>query len=569
LSNAQQALAYVEALQAARVAHPGDFYHPAPHQLAFHRSLHPIRILALGNRGGKTFAGAMECMWTLSGRHPYQPAPKAPVMGAWVCQDFGQFRELAKRELEPKVWDAGWKFDETWNTYRWPNGSTLRVISTERGWRFIQGLNWDFMHFDEGFPYALWQEASMRRFGDRDCRYTMTLTDTNSLSAWLRDEFYLPWLRHHAEAGLPVTEGNEDAAMLAQTHPEVFIWPKGGIADNPHASQKNIDWYRNRRFVSEEDRRTRLGGGFRRMGGNLVFDAEGLGYARACIAEAPPPLVGSLKLKGRDEPLWKLSVRDVLAGEVEFNPVADPCYEVRVWEPPKWGRQYVGGADFGQGIEGGDRDTFCGLDITATQEEGGKPRQVVEMEGRLGITVAPVLLALCKWYNDLYLLGENQGGGADAMGLMWHAGYRYLYLRRAEHHVNALTAANPRIGYTPLTGIEDPAMSEARRVIKAQGVVLRSPRLVSEMEDYVLERPDPSSPEYTPDADLVMKLKTGKSPDLIKSAAYAVFARGHATLLPRPAQAWPKGSMGDLLKKPPPPAKSGGHLPRSGWIKTD
>lgn len=55
---------------------PLRLYEPMPHQLAFHKSQAPERILWGSNRIGKTLALCMEIAWIVTGTHPYYDYPK-------------------------------------------------------------------------------------------------------------------------------------------------------------------------------------------------------------------------------------------------------------------------------------------------------------------------------------------------------------------------------------------------------------------------------------------------------------------------------------------------------------
>jgi hypothetical protein len=263
-------------------------------QLGYLTARHIIRCLFVGNGWGKTYTAAMDVNEQLQGRHTWQPSPKAPSLGVWVCPDFKQFRILAQEMIEPRVWDKGWVWNDTKATYRWPNGSTLYIVSTERDWTFLQGIQPRFVHFDEEPPLQLWREMRQRRRAGSNTRFSFSMTATQGMS-WVEEELYTPWLKHHQDAGLPVAPGNDDAAMEAQLHPSIWCWPRGGVGDNPAGTEADVKWYAEGRWSSEEEKRVRNSGGFMRLAGNGVFDAAAIEWMRAQVAAAPKVSVGSLR----------------------------------------------------------------------------------------------------------------------------------------------------------------------------------------------------------------------------------------------------------------------------------
>lgn len=296
LSNPTELARALLALEEMRKREPSAFYQPHPGQEAFHRSTHDIRIIAAGNRFGKTLAGAVEADWYLQGTHRYCQVPKGHVQVAWICPVFGQMDKL-RAQIESQALTAGWIWSGSTNSYTWPNESKMFIVSADSEWQRIQGLNFDLVICDEEPPIALWRELLTRSFGYRNgrkvrARYAITATASESES-WMARELYTPWLKHHADLGL-----SESQAIESQSHSKIWCFPRGGIADNPMAEAADIAHYNSINWTSEEEKRVRMQGGFANFSGSSVFDRNGVQWIKeqAELLDAQfPGINGSLR----------------------------------------------------------------------------------------------------------------------------------------------------------------------------------------------------------------------------------------------------------------------------------
>jgi hypothetical protein len=128
--------------------------------------------------------------------------------------------------------------------------------------------------------------------------------------------------------------------------------------------------------------------------GRCCFDTEALRAAQARIAAAPAAV----------------SVTALTGMRGEALPIA-PARLV-VWAKPEEGRQYVIGADVGEGLAGGDASAAVVLD----KESGA---QAAELHGR----IAPerfghLLAALGKWYNWAWVAVERNNHGHSTLNTL-------------------------------------------------------------------------------------------------------------------------------------------------------
>ena len=142
--------------------------------------------------------------------------------------------------------------------------------------------------------------------------------------------------------------------------------------------------------------------------GRCCFDTRALAAAQKRIACEPEPRqVSQLPSKGR--------------ALVAITPA-----RLLVWREPEEGRQYVVGADIGEGLAHGDASAAVVLD----RETG---EQVAEVHGRVPVErFAHMLDALGRYYNKARLAVERNNHGHSALNTLRHTcQYPILYHHKA------------------------------------------------------------------------------------------------------------------------------------------
>ncbi len=280
-------LASLDILDQVRRIRPSDFYEPhqvvehpeaareigqASGQLQFHESDHIVRVAAPGNGWGGTTAMGCEIDAWCRHTNRWQVTPDRPIVALWCCPQFKQFEIVKNNLIEycfgtiPTYKESGTKGPR----FEWPDGSVCYIISYDRQWQYIQGIELDLCAFDEQPPRSLWGELQQRRRGKKKTRYICKATQTKGWS-WMGEQIYKPWLEYHRDLGL-----TEDEAHDHQLHPEYWVWPSGGIHDNPVADQEDIEWYTSRPWRHARERKVRIWGGFESWIGDPVFDIDAL-----------------------------------------------------------------------------------------------------------------------------------------------------------------------------------------------------------------------------------------------------------------------------------------------------
>lgn len=258
-------------------AFPSTLYNPHDRgQLQFHLARHMIRGLFPGNGFGKTTAAIAEANDLCTHGYRWGYGVTWPASVIWFAQIFDQF-ELLKPQIDEEIIGDQAVWNASKHRYEYPNGSQIWVVSCDRKWTAVQGINPDLVIFDEQPKLSIWREMLMRRRGKRKTRYVFAATATQGMS-WMYDEVYLPWLEHHKELSL-----DSDAALEIQSHPRIWCWPKGGIDDNPGADAEDREHYHTTTWSSEKEKKVRLHGGFEDWTGDPVFNPEAIEFLRSQI----------------------------------------------------------------------------------------------------------------------------------------------------------------------------------------------------------------------------------------------------------------------------------------------
>lgn len=252
----------------ARVGRPSG-------QQQFHQAPHKIRVMAPGNGWGGTSAMALEVDAWMRHTNRWQPTPPWPCVGIWFTPLMHQFSIILSTILRPNCWGnvPQHRTDANGRPFlEWPDGGRLYVGSYDTSWTKYQGVEIDFVAFDEEPPWELWTEMMFRRRGKRKTRYWTKATQTQG-GGWMREGLYTPWLEHHNAT--PGSEA-EERAMVEQTHPEIWCWPKGGAHDNPAVDDDDVQNYENLTLPSAKEHKVRLFGGFESWRGDAVFDEDSI-----------------------------------------------------------------------------------------------------------------------------------------------------------------------------------------------------------------------------------------------------------------------------------------------------
>ena len=159
-------------------------------QIAFHKCKKRNRWVFGGNRSGKTECGAVECLWTLRGIHPYRKNRQG-VFGWAVSLSTQVQRDVAQAKILkylPKSWieeiimlsgrrdsPSGGIIDQIKIKNVYGGISTLGFKSCDQGREKFQGSSLDFVWFDEEPPADIYEECLLRVMDRRgDIFGTMT-----------------------------------------------------------------------------------------------------------------------------------------------------------------------------------------------------------------------------------------------------------------------------------------------------------------------------------------------------------------------------------------------------------
>lgn len=518
-------------------------------QIQFLQSRHKIRVAIPGNGFGKTTMMAIALDMGLQRDDPYNPdmlpAVNRRAIGIWVTTKYQQF-EIVKQQLEEEVWTRPFTWNQNRHSYEWPNGSSLHVISSDSDWTHIQGVAVDFICFDEHPLKKLWTELMFRRRGKRRTRYMVAATMTQGMT-WFVKEIIQQWETHHRQLGL-----TSEQARVQQLHPDIWVWDKGGLRDNPSMSEEDFKHYESIGSLSDKELRVRLQGGYADFSGDSVFDHKSLDDQIPNITE---PKTGNLvqrdihavTLFGPDGEDITAIARKRVGGRnakhfIEFEPGVDyDGGKVRVWERPEISSTYVIGADFAAGLVGRDYD--CA--IVLKKRDDGVLEQVAEARGWWGdATFAEVLYGLGVWYYNAFICGERQFGLPALRRLYDEMAYPYIYRGRLES--TRARRVSDLLGHHRSPG--DTTIPNLRAALVRGHLVLRSSDLIEELRQYQWRtRSKTQDQEEAKSDQLITTAPPGMNDDMVLALAYAWHAAREAGRFVMPEKDYAPGTFGSIF----------------------
>ncbi len=357
-------------------------------QHQFHSAPEPERLFSGGNNSGKTWCGVREARMFAEGNHPFKDI-KAPNYGWIVNLTFKASEEIAEPYIGVGMDDPGitpiWKRDEgIWRaakrTLELPNGSSVGLRSTEAGDKVFQGPKRRWIMFDEEPPEDIYRECLARVIPGEPIDIWITATPTQGMS-WTYDQFVL----------------NPETGRHFIVYAEV--------GSNPSITPSQVREIEER-LKFDPKAAARLLGQFVAIGENPAFPYD--------------PLVVWLE-RARD--VWKSQTGYLnIDGNYELSPDGD----LRVWEMPQAGVEYVIGGDISEGLPKGAWSVGCILRLPDRT-------QVAEWRGKIPpIRFGSVLARLGRMYNTAYLVPEaNNHGIATISHLVNEENYRNVYQRMA------------------------------------------------------------------------------------------------------------------------------------------
>ena len=193
--------------------------------------------------------------------------------------------------------------------------------------------------------------------------------------------------------------------------------------------------------------------------GRCCFDISALVAAQARIAAEPAPVVLA-------------SLKGTRSSDLSVAPA-----RLSIWKRPEAGRQYVVGADVGEGLAGGDASSACVLD-----RESGE--QVAELHGRIPPDRFGHLLdALGRFYNLATVAVERNNHGHSTLNTLRNVcRYPRLY-----YHVryDQTGKGKPMLGWPTDQATKPILVDDLAAAIAGGHLLIHSPDLVDECLTFV------------------------------------------------------------------------------------
>lgn len=435
----------------AKKERPMEWYEPNPKAILFHKCPSPYRILVGGNRTGKTYSGAAECVYMATCTHPHKK-DLIPNEG-WVVSETYKVQEEASQKiimslLPPnqikKIINIKGGVMEAIHIDVLKGGKKIGVSkigfkSSDSGVRNFAGAAKRWIWFDEEPPQDIYKECVARIAAGQPLDIFFTMTPIfqqrgaggRAGMSWVYRDLYQ----------------KKDGKRIEAFHMS--------IDDNQFLTEEQKAEQKLKYFGVEYD--IRIKGEFKLLSGNSVFDLEKLDGK---MKESPKFAQGFLDYSGTNSAIkFKDKVNGVL----------------KVWAEPHPNRRYFIGADIGLGV-GGDPSCAVVLD--------DQMNQVAELHGQLAPDqMGSNLIKLGKWYNTAWVGVEANSFGIACIDAMKH-NYGKLYFNyKIDGRSDVRTK---RIGWWTDTKSKPLMVGEFAKAVREQSVSLNSVDLMQEMATYVL-----------------------------------------------------------------------------------
>jgi len=185
-------------------------------------------------------------------------------------------------------------------------------------------------------------------------------------------------------------------------------------------------------------------------------------------------------------------IDDKLISYQEKHNVEVPKYtsgdnnEFWIWEEPVEGHQYILSADVARG-DGEDSSTIVIIDFTTMT-------QVMEYKGKVQSDLLGYFVdEYARMYDAMVLVDITGGYGVGTINVLLRLGTPNLYygdatnrpLDKVTTKLTTLTDEGKYPGFNCASGVRTPLIAHLEMMIRTNGIIIRSARLVSEMRTFV------------------------------------------------------------------------------------
>jgi phage terminase large subunit-like protein len=439
-----------------------EFYEPYPKQVEFHKSTAPYRLFAGGNRTGKTYSEAAECVWYALGTHPYKRI-ETPNEGWVVSKDYNVQKESIQKcilELLPKSAIKGEPShvkSGIIDTIYLKNGSIITFKSVDSGTSRFAGAAKRWISFDEEPPKEIWNECLAR------------IGAGQGLDVWL--------------AMTPIFEDGRGRRIgMTWTYKDLYLKRDGvrifaitaSLDDNPYLTDEQKAEQKKKYFGTEYD--IRIKGEFKLISGSMVFDPDAVQFFHSQAIE--------LKYRGFLIPH---------SNGYKYNFKESPTGNLKIWKHPVQGRKYFIGADVGLGV---GQDPSCAIVFDDDLN------QVAELHGQIPPDLlAKELISLGNYFNSAWVGIEANSFGIATINEIKKK-YQKLYFNyKVDERSDIKTK---RLGWWTDSKSKPIMISEFSKVLREKVCDVRSKELIEELMTYVIDDSNSANAEIGCNDDRVI-----------------------------------------------------------------
>lgn len=487
-------------------ADPAVLYRPA-HRVseAFHKSQATYRYLYSANRASKTTSANIEAYRHATGNHPFRKLPPPPYA---VFQIGPNFTKYAPNVFEKKMitGEAGnplsplfpkggkwlYKYDERKHilyiackdcaeagraeSCSHPK-STYTLYSDVEGPEVLAGAQFLFGHLDEQISKAIFNEAAERIKTVPGGNIVMTETPLGGLAFWTYELMYLQSLKKRPENWDPVNECPVIESFTIDQY-------EAGLVPHHEIEKSKIG-------MTEAEIQVRIHGKFVSALENAVFDHDTLYKMDESVRD---PLLQGFLMFGEEAKSGKraseiLELQDLNQTLATYK---DPDGHFLMWEPPKFGSQYVIGSDVAFGLT--KRDPSAAIVAKMTRKGFDIRFEVVAMmRGWFDtLTYAAELFKLGMYYRWAELVIESNGPG---LAVIQFLNEKFMYpklFQDATNKASSVLAPSSDIGVNTNLRSKGMMLGMLKSVVALDKrgdpmISIPSRQVVEELKSYVQE----------------------------------------------------------------------------------
>lgn len=411
--------------------------------------------LITGRRFGKTEVGIFRVICKLLGYNPITNRMyKIPQRWWIVGLDYSMLRDEIIRTFKRLMPDINtklngdesvWDFRKADLIAKLFNNSEVIFKSCESGMSKFQSVGLDGIHYDEEPPKDIYNEGKLRIIAGKELEVRGSMTP-NPIKG-------LTWTYHNILK-------NEERQKTGQLR----VWT-GSTYENKALSKSYLLEYE--KELEEWERDVRLGGNYAVGLGRCAFNVDKL----IAMREKSKPPIKVERLSGVD---------------------------LKVWNLPNSGYNYIVSADPAEGLENGDNSACCVLCRNTMSVDASYTGKIdPDIFGK-------ELVTLAKWYNNALIICESNNHGLTTIKSMEKL-YSNIYSEKSKAKLEGVEESRRMGWYTNI--LTRPQLVDGiSQAVREDSIIVYDSDIIDEMTTFIINTKGKAEAQHGCKDDRVMSL---------------------------------------------------------------